>query len=369
MNILFYTPLSTRSRDIESQAKYFSARNHRIFLLTQAPEGELHRRFRQYAVDAAFETSRKTRADALLIVRRMLALIRYCWRNDIHVVYAHLEPCNFIAVLSQYFIRARVIICRHHADAALFYPFSRKLAYRLTYRWARTVIVVSDLARKFMIENEHVAAGKIYHINLGYDFGLYELPLPEQVRQLRESFQADIVLITVCRFTVYKRPELSVMVLKQLLDEKMNVKLILLGEGEQKAKLLDLIQQHNLAKHCILPGYVTNVLDYMAAADILLHPSVAESSCITIKEAALVGLPVIVCRHVGDFDEVLQHGKNGFLVDRENFVTESVNLIKIYKNNPVLFKQTASYLDDTVKRLFDIQNTGPLYEKFFHFKP
>jgi glycosyltransferase involved in cell wall biosynthesis len=364
MNILFYTPLCGRSRDIESLARYFAGRNHRIFLLTQGARGELHRQFSNYAEHKDADVSHAG-SSLLLLLKRVFVLIRYCSKHRIDIVYAHLEPCNFIAVLAQYFIRARVVICRHHSNGAL-YSFNKMLSYRLTYRLARHVVVVSEKARKDMIEEERIKPNKIYHINLGYDFSLYELPDSQQVQQLRASIQADVVLLTVNRFTVYKRPELSVQVLRNLLAENINAKLIILGDGERKSEILNMVQAENLQHHCILPGYVSNVLEYMAAADLLLHPSIEDSSSITIKEAALVNLPVIVCRDVGDFDEVIEHQVNGFLVDKDNFVTETVHLVKAYLQDPENFKQVAQNLIKTVKEKFSVNVNGPLYEKYFH---
>jgi N-acetylgalactosamine-N,N'-diacetylbacillosaminyl-diphospho-undecaprenol 4-alpha-N-acetylgalactosaminyltransferase len=240
------------------------------------------------------------------------------------------------------------------------------LSYRLTYRLARHVVVVSEKARKDMIEEERIKPNKIYHINLGYDFSLYELPDSQRVQQLRASIQADVVLLTVNRFTVYKRPELSVQVLRNLLAENINARLVILGDGERKSEILKMIQAENLQHHCILPGYVSNVLEYMAAADLLLHPSIEDSSSITIKEAALVNLPVIVCKDVGDFDEVIEHRVNGFLVDKDNFVTESVHLVNAYLKDREKFKQVAQNLIKTVKEKFSVNVNGPLYEKYFH---
>jgi glycosyltransferase involved in cell wall biosynthesis len=104
----------------------------------------------------------------------------------------------------------------------------------------------------------------------------------------------------------------------------------------------------------------------MAAADLLLHPSIEDSSSITIKEAALVNLPVIVCKDVGDFDEVIEHQVNGFLVDKDNFVTETVHLVKAYLQEPANFKQVTKNLIKTVKEKFSINVNAPLYEKYFH---
>lgn len=365
MRILFYTPLNTRCRDIESQAIFFASQGHTIFLLTQNTLGSLHANFSTYGYQADADES-SSRFTSLRVLKRMRKLIWFCKANRIDLVYAHLEPCNFIAVLSQYFTKARVIICRHHVDEARLYPFGKDLSYKLTYRLAKEIIVVSEHARRYMVNEENVPDDRITHINLAYNFDLYELPTDENVERLRADIDADFVLLSVCRLTRYKRPELSVEVLKRLRANGLSVKLVILGRGEWQGELEEKIKEENLEQYCFLRGYVNNVLEYMAAADILIHPSLLESSCITVKEAGLVKLPVIVCRNIGDFNEVIEHGVNGFIVDPDNFVPETSDLILKYANKRDELIFTANKLRETVYELFDIARVGSAYEEVFH---
>jgi len=365
MRILFYTPLNTRCRDLESQAIFFANQGHTIFVLTQNTLGPLHANFSTYGYQTDTDES-SSRFTSLRVLKRMRKLIWYCKAKRIELVYAHLEPCNFIAVLSQYFIRARVIICRHHIDEARLYPFGKDWSYTLTYRLAKRIIVVSDHAKRYMVKEENVPDDRITHINLAYNFDLYELPTGENVKRLRADIDADFVLLSVCRLTRYKRPELSVEVLKRLRANGLSVKLVILGRGELQGELEEKIKEESLQQYCLLPGYVNNVLEYMAAADILIHPSLLESSCITVKEAGLVELPVVVCRNIGDFNEVIDHGVNGFTVDPDSFVRETSDLILKYANKREELISTASKLRETVYKLFDIARVGPVYEELFH---
>jgi len=231
---------------------------------------------------------------------------------------------------------------------------------------AKEVIVVSDHAKRYMISEENVPEHRIHHINLAYDFALYERPVAERVNHLRKSFNTKILLLSVCRLTQYKRPELSIEVLKGLLQMGYNVKLVILGRGELYDLLLRKIKEENLEEHCMLAGYVSNVLEYMAASDYLVHPSLLESSSISLKEAGLVKLPIIVCKNIGDFNEVIRHGLNGFLVNPENFVSETINLIheRIQKSDSGYI--IGENLQETVLKLFDIQKTALQYEQLFH---
>lgn len=367
MRILFYTPLNTKCLDIESQANEFFKAGHQIFLLTQSELGVLHQRFSAYGytVNAHLFSTQYTK---WLIVRRWIDLIGYCWTHRIDVLYAHLEPANFIAVLAQYFIRGRVIICRHHVDEAKLYGFDQDLSYRLTYRLAKEIVVVSARAKNYMAQEENVPANRIHQVKLAYDFGLYPPPNNVSIQDIRKKCFAQVVLLTICRLTHYKRPQLSIAVVARLRVLGIDAKLIVLGRGELTQDLLKQVTERKLEDYVMLPGYVNNVQDYLTIADFLVHPSLLESSCISVKEAGLAQLPVVVCKGIGDFDDVIESGINGFIVDPDNFVDETVSIILKHYQEKNRLKEIGGNLYNTVLRQFDIKNTAPYYEINFHRK-
>ena len=365
MRILFYTPLNTRCRDLESQANEFSKFGHQIFLLTQTPYGILHESFKSYGYEAKAAPLQSS-STKWLAIKRSVYLIFFCWRYRINVVYAHLEPSNFSAVLSQSFIRTRVIICRHHVDEAKLYSFAKDLSYRLTYKLAKDIIVVSARAKEYMIQEEKVPAYRIHQINLAYNFDLYPVPDPSRVTSIRQQFCADVLLLSICRLTEYKRPHFAVEVVAKLHQLGVMAKLIMLGKGELREQLQKQIDESKLGSYVTLAGYVNNVEDYLAAADFMIHPSLLESSCISLKEAGLAKLPVIVAKHIGDFDEVVNHGVNGFIVDQNKFIDESVSIISHYYKDKEALAKIGQNLRTTILSLFDIKKAAPYYEANFH---
>lgn len=364
MNILFYTPLNTRSRDIESQAIEFQKKGHAIFLLTQSHQGPLHSNFASYGfnVSAAVISSKFSYVN---LIMQLYNFIMHCWLNKIDVVYAHLEPANFIAVIGQFFTKARIIICRHHMDYAKLHRFDNDLSYRITYKLAKNIVVVSRQAKEYMVREEGVAQEKIHHIPLSYNFSLYRQHRDDTVSEIKSRYTADVLLLTVCRLTQFKRPEISIELIRQLKQRGINAKLLILGKGELEEKLQHLIQ-NGLQENVFLTGYVENVLDYMAAADLLVHPSVSESSCISIKEAGLVRLPVIVAEGVGDFDDIIEHRKNGFRIKSSAFVDQSLDIVRLFITDKEMFKAIGTNLQRTVLDKFDIKGVAEYYEGNFH---
>jgi glycosyltransferase involved in cell wall biosynthesis len=357
--ILFYSPFDQRSRDTESLMIAFKNEGHRVMSLSQASGAQIHDHLAKYDIETYTHIIPGER-NWQYIYRHLRFLVSFIKKHKVQVVYSHLESANVVASIAQYLTKAKVYIVRHHINEAKLQGFDRSWTYRLTYWLAKKIIVVSAQAKRFMIEEEKIDPKKIIHINLAYDFSIYNKPDPEKVKSIKSGFDG-VTLLTVCRFTPFKRADVAIQTLKFLRDKNVRARLILLGRGEEDGKIKTMIREANLADFVIMPGYVSNVLDYMAAADFLVHPSVLESSCVSVKEAALVGLPVLVCKGVGDFDDYLEHEKNGFAVDPADFERQASDVIERYQNTNMAAMTELLY--KRVLDLFDIKNVVGQYQK------
>lgn len=367
-NILFYAPFNQRSRDTESLMIAFHLQGHKVICLSQQ-EGYLINDFlNANGVIAISYVLPGERSGWWYYLRHLIYFIRFCGRHRIDIVYSHLEPANFVASVGQYFVKAKTYLCRHHIDEGLLYRFDKDLYYRITYRLARKIIVVSNHAKKYMVEEENIPERKIRHINLAYDFKLYDTPDELKTAAIRNQFKAEILLVAACRLTAFKRPDLIIETVKKLDDSGLDVKLILLGTGEMHNQLRALIEKLGLEQKIFMPGYVSNVLEFMMAADFFLHPSLLDSSCVAIKEAGLVKRPVIVCNGVGDFDDYLVHGQNGFSINPEKYVEESVAVIMEHYQNKDLLKKIGENLRMSVLELFSIEHVVHQYDSL-NLKP
>ncbi len=360
-NILFYSPFNQRSRDTESLMIAFRNQGHWVCSLSQY-EGLLIHDFLEargiethsFIVD---ETSAWWRH-----WKHFKFLVKFCWTKRIDIIYSHLEAPNFVATLAQFFVPAKVVVCRHHADQYKRLLLNKNWSYRVTYKLARQIIAFSDSTRDIMIKEEGVPPRRILRINLAYDFSLYTPVRAEQLEVLKSKYKAEVLLITVGSFLPLKRPEMSIHVTKSLRNKGIDAKLVLLGRGELEPSLRSLTETLGLTDCVFFAGYVDNVLEHLTASSFVLHPSISEASCVSIKEAGLAERPVIVCRDVGDFQEYITHSENGFLVDENNYVVEASEIIQQYRMDPAKLLRMGEKLKDSVTSHFDIKNILPCYD-------
>lgn len=360
MNILFYTPFVERSRDTETLLFAFEKQGHKVYFITQEKAGAIVDFLKEKAIPT-FSFFINAPGKYLKILISIIKLVLFCRRNKIDIVYSHLESANLVAVLAQYFIKAKVVACRHHIDEIHLINAQKSFSYKLIYRLAKKIIVVSERAKDFMIQNEGISADKIIKINLAYDFSLYNSVNEDEVSKIRNNYKADLLIITACRLLKDKRPQLSIELVEELIKKGLNAKLIILGRGELYEELEKEIQRKNLQGHCYLLGFHRNVLDFISAADVLFHPSVLDSSSVIVKEAGLVNKPVIACREVGDVEEYIKDYENGILVDKLNPLPGAAKFLSEFIIDKEKYANIGKSLHESIISLFSVNAILPLY--------
>ena len=362
MTILIVTSLTHRALDQESLVVAWLKKGYRVIVLNFFNKNpfQIPGTFHDYKL-----ISFDARPGKFGLARTALKIVRLCWRHNVNSIIAHLEYPSFVSVVANFFIRSKVIVYRHHADYALLNGFDKSFSYKFTYRFAPVVIVVSNHAKKIMVEKENVSPNKIKVIPLAFDFKLFPIPVKAETQAIRKKYNASLVLLAIGRLTRLKRPYHSIDVLKRLLNNGVDAKLILLGVGEEQGPLEQYILENKLQQNVFVLGFSSEPLTYMHAADFILHPSISESSSIIVKEAGIVKKPCIICRGVGDFDEYVIHYKNGFQVDQNNFVEESVNIINSVRQDKKLLYEIGENLHNDILRLFDVNHVIKEYDILF----
>ena len=98
------------------------------------------------------------------------------------------------------------------------------------------------------------------------------------------------------------------------LSEKRQLRMIILGEGDQRSALQALIDELGLHDKVDLPGFAENPYAYMARADLFVLSSRWEGSPNVLTEAMLLGVPVVATDCPSGPAEILQNGRIAPLV-------------------------------------------------------
>jgi glycosyltransferase involved in cell wall biosynthesis len=130
-----------------------------------------------------------------------------------------------------------------------------------------------------------------------------ELGLPEDAFVLGGAF----------RLVGVKRPMLWLDIARQVVEQFPKVHLLIIGDGDMKAEMLDYAAAHGFADRLHLPGAQQDVASWYRAMDLSLLTSEREGLPNTLIESQHFGVPV-VSADVGGAAETMIAGKTGLLV-------------------------------------------------------
>jgi glycosyltransferase involved in cell wall biosynthesis len=249
------------------------------------------------------------------------ALVRYLRREHPEALLSGLHT-NLIAVWARCLARVpvRVVVSERNTLSSKVQHYSGDLRMRLMpllirrfYPWADHIVAVSkgvadDLTSVARISSEQIRV--IYNPVV-----TPELQAKAKVVLDHPWFEpgAPPVILSAGRLTAQKDFSTLIRAFAQV-RENHNARLIILGEGEERAALEMLVRQLGLTKDVSLPGFVSNPCPFMARAFLFVLPSRWEGLPGVLIEAMFCGALLISTDCPGGAREILRDGEYGRLV-------------------------------------------------------
>jgi len=143
--------------------------------------------------------------------------------------------------------------------------------------------------------------------------------------------------------------------------------LVLVGDGgtfrNVEGELKRQVEQRGLQGCVHFMGRVSEVQDYLLAADLFVLPSITEGMSNALLEAMAVGLPIVATRIAGNL-ELIQDGTNGRLVDVHD-ATQLACAIADLLDSPEEACRLGQAARRTIEARFTIQRTGQTYQALY----
>lgn len=145
----------------------------------------------------------------------------------------------------------------------------------------------------------------------------------------RSEFARDDqkVLVHLSNFRPVKRLP-DVIEIFARVHREVPVKLLLIGDGPDRARAEWMAHQKNLTADVVFLGKQNQVQDLLNCADVMLLPSELESFGLAALEAMACGVPA-VCSRVGGVPEVIRDGVEGYLVEPGDVDTMAERVLRI----------------------------------------
>ena len=173
----------------------------------------------------------------------------------------------------------------------------------------------------------------------------------------QSQFYKKKFIIGIGRLTKQKNFAFLILAFEKILKKYPDYILLILGDGEQKMKLIELINRLKIQDKVFLLGFQNNVYKYLLKADCFILSSLWEDPGFVLLEAGLSNTCVISSNCMNGPQEILSSGKNGFLF-------ENNNLNDLLRKFDEFKKQDASELNTKKKYL---KKEIKKFTQFAHF--
>lgn len=225
-----------------------------------------------------------------------------------------------------------------------------KFIYKNVYKQANKIIAVSkgvakDFSNRFDIHKVKVIYNPVYKKDLAENTLDFDSPI-KQISNPNFKF-----ILGVGRLRMQKDFESLILAFKTVSSQIDDVSLIILGEGEDRKKLENLIQDLNLSNKVFLPGFVPNPQQYMNRAEVFVLSSLWEGFGNVLVDALGAGCKIVSTNCPSGPSEILNDGEFGILTEPGNIDALSeaiIESIRSYVDPQVLINRAESFSVDTI---------------------
>ena len=231
------------------------------------------------------------------------------------VIQSHLFQGGIVGLIIGKLMGIPVVYTRHHIDEHYQSgTFVHRWIDRLVAKRSKYVVTCSIAAKKWLTEIEGVKSDHVSVINQGFDFS-YLSPSPEAIEKARIDLKFshdNLNIVCVSRYSKAKGQNYLLQALKELIKSIPNISLTFMGPGDS-GWLVQLVNELGLNKYVqILPAR-NDVPACIAAADMVIHPSLADSFSQLVIEAQGVG-GLLIASDIAAAREQIIDGVTGIIV-------------------------------------------------------
>lgn len=267
------------------------------------------------------EAIRVVDLEAARVVATLPGLVRYLRRERPAVLLSAMDHANVVVLWAKRLagVPTRIVVTVHttlsHSTRSAPNARGRWIPYfvRWFYPWADAIVAVSQGVADDLVQTAGLARDRIQVIHN-----------PVVTLELLEKAKAPLdddwfgpgeppVILGVGRLTKAKDFPTLIRAFARV-HNQCPARLMILGEGEDRPALEDLVRELDLEADVALPGFVDNPYAYMARAAVFVLSSAWEGFGNVLVEAMAVGTPVVSTDCPGGPAEIMDGGKYGSLV-------------------------------------------------------
>lgn len=303
-------------RYLETLFKYSKDKVENILVCSQNYDYEKFKRLADRVI--VLKMAHDIQPSSDIKVERTLRRIIKQLKPDI--VYAHSSKAGAFARIADLGLNNKVIYNPHGWAFNMQQSAKKKEMYKwvekISAHFCDKIVCISDAERESALREKICKPSKLQVIYNGIDLEDIEKAPPMSRAQLGIPEDAFVVGM-VGRLSKQKAPDTFVKAAKLIKEKIPNAFFLMVGDGELRDQVEDLINQYDLSSSFLITGWVDNPTAYMKIMDIGMLLSRWEGFGLVLPEYMACGVP-IVATNVDAIPNIIHDDINGILVDKDN---------------------------------------------------
>jgi glycosyltransferase involved in cell wall biosynthesis len=292
-------------------------------------------------------------------VRLFLKLMHFIKENKYDIIHTHGSKAGVIGRLAAAVVRAPAVLYTVHGWGLKAAP----LIFREIFRFVEGIL--ATITTKILFQTEaDMKEATLYRVGTQDQYilignGIDLNPFTEydriRAREIREELKLHKkrVVGTVGRVSPAKNPIGFISIAERLLKETQDVIFLFVGGGEMLDEARRRVRDLHLESDIIFLGVRRDIPELLSNFDVFILPSLWEGMPRSVIEALTLSKPV-VAYGVGGLAEIIEDGRNGFIVSL-NHIDKFVKSVKYLLENPVLCEKMGR-MGRTIAQRYDVSN-------------
>jgi glycosyltransferase involved in cell wall biosynthesis len=300
-------------------------------------------------------------------------LTRLLRRERVTILQTHGARANFYGRIAGRLAGVPVIISTVHNSLKDYEVCSLTrwfyiTALRLTLPLAHRIICVSDSNRRDLVDESPAAAARIQTVYNGIDPSTFPLQPNRKIVREELGIVSGPVLVMIARLTEAKGHCVLLQALPHLIEAWPQLCCVFVGDGELRSHLHRLAVELAVEGSCRFVGVREDIADILAAADVVVLPSLSEGFPFVLLEALAMGCPVVASR-VNGIPELIEDHRTGLLVPARD-PRALANAIREVLSNPTTASKMGAEGRALVRERFTVDhmvgNTTAIFDAALH---
>jgi len=302
-------------------------------------------------------------------VAGLVRLRNFLRREPYQIVHTHTSKGGFVGRLAARLADVPVIVHTVHGFA--FHersPIFVRLFYskleRMAARWCDRIVSVSEFHRRVALDLRICHSRQIVAIPNGVaEIGRNTEISPEELRRRLGAQEGELLILSMARLAEDKGLEYLIEAAALLKRTALRFRVLIAGEGPVRSHLEQLARNLNVTDRVIFLGFREDVGDLLAAADLIVLPSLREGLSLALLEAMAAGKPIIAAS-IGSHLEVASHSDVARLVPPADAQALSRAILQV-AGDPALIIRLGMNARSLVQHRYTIERMLSSYRQLY----